>query len=322
VARRPAAREAQRAGRRLSRVLVLGGTGFIGAALVRRLRALGCAVSTFHRGPEATIRGDRASLESFRGELARAAPEVVVDTIAYSERDGVELVRAFRGLARRVVVLSSQDVYGAYGRLLRLEEGVPEPTPLSEDSPLRRSRHPYRAGARPGEMAYDYDKVLVEAAVGADASLPATIVRLPCVYGPGDRHHRLGTYLERMRAGSAEILLDRAKASWRWTRGYVEDVADAIALAAADPRAAGRVYNVGEQDALTEAQWVGAIGAAASWEGEIREVSPQELPAGLAEPYDFSHDLAADTRRIRAELGYRERIGRDPGLRIAVADEW
>ena len=213
------------------------------------------------------MRGDRRELARFREAAGAPRPDVVVDTIAYSERDAAEAVAVFRGVAKRLIVLSSQDVYAAYGRLLRLEAGAPDPVPASEDAPLRASRFPYRARARgPEDMAYDYEKILVEQAAAADAELPATILRLPCVYGPGDPHRRVGQVLDRMRT-DADFVLDRAKASWRWTRGYVEDVADAIALATTDPRAAGRTYNVGEAGALTEAEWISRIGKAAGWTG-------------------------------------------------------
>ncbi len=307
------------------RVLVIGGTGFVGAAVVRRLVDSGHAVAAFHRGESSgsaeTIRGDRADLGAHRAALHRFAPDVVVDSIAYAEADGLALAEAFSGIAGRLVVLSSQDVYAAYGRLLRLEGGGADRSPSTEDSALRSSRHPYRAIAKPGEMAYDYDKVLVESAVLRSADVPVTILRLPCVYGPSDPHRRLQPYLDRMWRAEGPFPIDRAKARWRWTRGYVDDVADAIALAATSPVAAGRIYNVGEADALSEADWVRAISAAAGWRGKVRELSREELPPELSEPFDFSHDLVADTGRIREELGYRESIGRDRGLRIAVAAE-
>jgi len=117
------------------------------------------------------------------------------------------------------------------------------------------------------------------------------------------------------------LLLDRTKASWRWTRGAVDDVAEAIALAVVEPRAAGRVYNVGEETALTEEAWIRTVLRAAGLDAEVRSVDRGELPAGAAEPFDFAHDLVADTGRIRRELGYREIVGREPALVEAVAWE-
>ena len=307
------------------RVLVLGGTGFIGGALVRALREDGHEVAAFHRGKESggarTIQGDRKALISYRDTFTRLAPAVVVDTIAYTEADGRALAEVLGDIAGRIVVLSSQDVYAAYGRLLRLESGPAERAAANEDAPLRTSRYPYRNVAKPGEMAYDYDKILVEAAAREGSRAPVTVLRLPKVYGAGDPQRRLTPYLGRMFAGAPEIRLDRAKAAWRWTRGAVEDVARAIALAATDERASGRVYNLGEERVSSEAEWVRAIGEAAGWTGRVREVDREELPEGEREPYDFAHDLVADTGRIRRELGFSERVGREESLRHAVAAE-
>src|SRR5436190_8561175 len=83
--------------------------------------------------------------------------------------------------------------------------------------------------------------------------LPGTVLRLPAVYGPGDRQHRLFPYVQRMHDGRPAILLEHGRASWRWTRGYVENVARAIALAVVQEHATGLIYNVGEAEALTEA---------------------------------------------------------------------
>ncbi|HEX4438454.1 MAG TPA: NAD-dependent epimerase/dehydratase family protein [Thermoanaerobaculia bacterium] len=303
------------------RVLVIGGSGFIGGALVTRLRELGDDVSTFRRGARADYRGDRRELPRRRDELRHAAPDAVVDTIAYSERDAAESVEAFRGIASRLVVLSSQDVYAPYGRLLGLERGAPAAAPSSEDSPLRASRFPYRATAHvPEDRAHDYEKVLVEQAAASEPSLPATILRLPCVWGPDDPYRRVGQVLDRLRAPDGDVYpIERARMSWRWTRGFVGDVADAIALATRDARATGRTYNVGEQSAPSEAEWIARIGRAAGWRGEVRAVAREELPTELAgPPYDYAHDLVADTTRIRRELGFRERTDPDEAMRRTV----
>ncbi len=89
------------------RILVIGGTNFIGPHLVRQLVDHGHAVAVFHRGqPHADLpvsveclTGDRHHLADHRDAFRRFGPEVVVDMIAYTEHDAQGLVNTFRGLA-------------------------------------------------------------------------------------------------------------------------------------------------------------------------------------------------------------------------------
>ncbi len=150
-----------------------------------------------------------------------------------------------------------------------------------------------------------------------DAALPATVLRLPKVYGPGDEQHRLAPYLKRMLGGRPALLLDEGMARWRCLRGYVEDVAAAVALAVTNPAAAGRVYNVAEPTAHTEVEWVARIGAAVGWGREVVTVPAGRMPI----PFNAAQDLAVDTTRIRAELGYREVVDPNDALRETVTWE-
>lgn len=307
------------------RIFVIGGTRFIGPPAVRRLVDLGHDVTIFHRGETEAdlppgvehIHGDRAQIADHAAALRRLAPDVVLDLTAYSEQDARSVVEVAQGVAKRLVVVSSQDVYRAYGRFRGTEAGPLEPLPVTEDSALRSVLFPYRG--KIGGLD-DYEKILVERAAAAAPELPATILRLPAVYGERDYQHRLALELRRMDGGRPEILLDERLARWRWTRAYVENGAAAIALAVTDERAAGRVYNVGD-DALTYAGWVRAIGDAAGWHGEVRAMPSDSLPASLRPPPgDYDQHLVADTTRIRQELGYREVVSLEEGLRRAV--EW
>ncbi len=51
-------------------------------------------------------------------------------------------------------------------------------------------------------------------------------------------------------------------AAWHSPRGYVENVAAAIALAATDERPARRIYNVCEEPSFSELEWARKIGDA------------------------------------------------------------
>lgn len=308
------------------RILVIGGTRFIGPPVVRRLSDMGHEVTVFHRGqveadlpPAVThLHGDRQRLADFAEEFRRLAPDVVLDMAPFTEQDAQAVMATFRIIARRVVALSSQDVYRAYGRFHRTEPGPPEPVPLSEYAPLREKLYPYRGTGRGLD---DYDKMLVERAVTGSPILPGTVLRLPMVYGERDSQRRLFFELKRMDDGRSAILLEESFARWRWTRGYVENVAAAIALAVADERAAGRIYNVGEPEALTYGDWVRAIGGMAGWTGEVVVVPNGRLPARLRPPDgNYDQHLVAETSRIRMGLGYQEPVPRDEALRRTV--EW
>jgi len=95
-------------------------------------------------------------------------------------------------------------------------------------------------------------------------------------------------------------------------------VADAITLAVTDERAAGRIYNVGEPEAITESDWVHAIGHAAAWDGTIVVAHKDRLPAHLLAKVDYDHQLVIDTTRIRTELGYSERISQQEALHETI----
>jgi len=217
-----------------------------------------------------------------------------------------------------LVVISSADVYRAYGRFLGTELGGIEPTPIAEDAPLRSNLFPYRQQAQePDEFAYQYDKIPVERVVMGTSDLPGTVLRLPMVHGPGDKHHRLSPYLTRMDDGRPVIVLDEALARWKCPRGYVEDVAAAIALAVWDDRAAGRVYNVAQPIACPEIDWVRRIGEVAGWRGEVLTTPRGRIPLA----YCVEQHLDTDSARIRRELGFTEVVGLERGLERTVAWE-
>src|SRR2546429_9006836 len=74
-------------------------------------------------------------------------------------------------------------------------------------------------------------------------------------------------WLKRMDDERPAILLDEKEAQWRWTHGYVENVADGIVLAGTGGQARGSIYNVGVPITMTMAETIRKIGEEAGWQG-------------------------------------------------------
>lgn len=301
------------------RILALGGTRFIGPPTVRLLLDWGHEVVLFHRGgaePEQCadaehIHGEFASFAESLPKLIGLRPDVVLDTVPYMEKAG-HGVSHFVGHADRAIVVTSLDVYRAFAAAWGSEDAPIEPMPLTEESPLRSQPAPDLT------PDIDFDNLAVERALQDQPGLPVTVLRLPMIYGPNDAQHRLFNYVRRMDDGREVIILDDARASLRWSRGYVDNVAAAIALAVSDPRSAGRVFNVAASETPTEVEWVRWIGDACGWSGEIVAAPTESLPASMRSPLAKRQDMIVSSDRIRAELGFTESVSLGDGLARTV----
>lgn len=314
------------------RTLVIGGNGFIGTPLVRELLSDGHEVAVFHRAADISssqrplqIRGDRNRLPDYEHELRGFAPEVIIDMVLCSGEQARQLVALAEKLNARVVAISSMDVYRAWGVVHGTEPGALEPMPMTEDAPLRTARQVY-----PPEVVEKmkslftwlvpgYDKIAVEEAVMGRRG--STVVRLPMVYGPGDPLHRMHGVLKRISDGRPAIILPDDHAAWRGPRGYVENVAHAIALAATSERAKGRIYHVCEEPSLSELEWQKKIAEQTDWRGRFVVLPRQQTPKHLLMPGNAAQHVVANSARIRTELGYKELWPLDEAIRRTIAWE-
>jgi len=163
------------------KILLIGGTGFIGRSTAEQLQQSGHHVTVFHRGKtRATegceeILGNHEFLQDHQPEFRRQKFDAVVDFVLSSARQALQLMDTFRGIAGRVVALSSMDVYRAWGVFYGFETGGLQELPVTEDSDLRTSRNVYPPEAlkRLRDSIYpwiddEYDKIPVEQAVLKD----------------------------------------------------------------------------------------------------------------------------------------------------------
>ncbi len=312
------------------RILLIGGNDFIGRFVVAALKREGHTAAVFHRGraptPEGVeeILGNRNQLSASAEKLRRFAPDVVVDLVISSGSQAEELMDIFRSAARRVVMLSSMDVYRAVGILHGTESGRLQEVPLTEDSELRHNLHPYP----PADVEIlrkifpwvtdDYDKIPAERIVMSDRELPGTVLRLPMVYGPGDPLHRFYPIVKRVADGRRHIIFPETLAPWQTPRGYVENVASAIALAATDERAAQRIYNVCEEPPFSELEWARKIADEMQWDGEFVVLPVERAARHLLKPGNAAQNWTASSARIRQELEYREPVEIEEAIRRTI----
>lgn len=285
--------------------LVIGGTTFLGRAVVDRLLAERHRVTVFTRGNRrpawfdriehvAGDRDDPASLE----RLADRRFDAVIDNIAYGPAHVGPALDILHGATARYVFTSSAAVYAAgTGAQPAPEDDVDHDV---DGVPLDLPGFP----VRPPEdwRAYALGKIRAERMVLRESRVATTIVRPSIVVGPEDDHRTGDHYLRRLATGEPIALADGGRQMIH--PGYVDDVAQGIVRAAERPAAAGRVYNLAQDAPLRLVDWL-AHGAAAL--GRAPDVVTDDAAAvdDAPEPWTFRGTFVLDVGRQARELDVR-----------------
>ncbi len=289
------------------RVLVLGGTRFIGRSVVEHLLREGHEVTLLNRGltpdPFATrvrrVVGDRRKEETIRRAAAKMDYDVVVDITAYHETESAALLDAFKGRIGHFVHVSTAAVY-----LIR--DGVFPPFTEAEFAGRLTSK---RSGEE-SSWLYAYHKRRCEevlARAWEEDRFPYTSLRLPMVVGPHDYTHRADAYLERIAAGGPLILPEGGLNSWGFL--WVDDVAEVVAANLANTAAFGRAYNLAQREAVTLRQFVELAASLLGHPANLLSLPTAWLQAvGLGtaySPYTHHHDILLDCRAAEDDLLFR-----------------
>jgi len=313
-------------------VLVTGAAGFIGRRLVARLRAEGAPVTALAL-PDEVVPGPRDDgVRWLRGDVrdadavARAVEgratvfhlaAMVGATGSYDAHWSVtvegsrNVYRAAAEQGARVVVTTSVCAYGD-----RVAHDV-----CREDGPRGPWQGPYgRAKQGQEDAAWEAREAL---------GLDVVVLRPGNVYGVGSAHWVTGM-LAGLRAGMLGLPGD---GSGNAGLVQVENVVDALLLAAASQPAKGRVYNVCDGLDVTWGRYTSDLARIAGAAppkpvplAPLRQAAlANEDPAALVPPRDpgvlplevlnlLGSDNRFDTARIRGELGWTPRVGYQAGL--------
>jgi dihydroflavonol-4-reductase len=228
----------------ITRVLVTGGTGFVGSHLVERLLARGYAVTCLVRDLRNTgwIKGLEVRL--VEGDCTR--PDTLADAVR-----GVSIVFHCAGLtkAKRVRDFYRVNQFGTKHLLEACQRHNPElekfilVSSQAAAGPSPDGR-PVAEGDRPRPVSdYGKSKLLAEAEVLAHrGDFPVLILRPPCVYGPRD-----ADVFELFRWAGRGVTVEISGGDRYLNLCYVGDLTAALLLAAESPTQSGSVYFVAEK---------------------------------------------------------------------------
>lgn len=199
--------------RTMPRLLVLGGSWFLGAQIVSDALAAGWEVHTFRRGQSGTtvpgatlIQGDRSNMDDL-ARLAAAGPwDAVADTSGYVPANVGMVARRLEPAAARFVFMSTVSVYQDWPNA-----PVDEQSALRECSPDRESDD--GSVGDPGPRLYGEFKAGAERAVlqafGTDR---VVLLRPGVIVGPGEYVGRVPWWLRRIERGGRVLAPGRPEA--------------------------------------------------------------------------------------------------------------
>ena len=286
------------------KILVMGGTRFVGRPLVARLQAQGHALTLFTRGKNPVpagvehLCGDRSSDEGLSALQGRSF-DVIVDSSGRKQEDSSRVVAITGAPSHRFVYVSSAGVYADS-----------EQWPLDESSPTDpQSRHAGKADT--------------EAWLRKEG-IPFTSFRPTYIYGPGNYNPVERWFFDRI-VHNRPIPLP-GDGSTITQLGHVEDLAEAMARCIEVDAAANRIYNCSGKQGIS---FRGLIRAAAVACGrdpdclELRSFNPSDLDpkARKAFPLRLNHFLT-DITRVERELAWQPSFDLAKGLADSYSNDY
>lgn len=277
------------------KVLVIGGSGFLSSAVVAQLLDAGHEVCIFTRGQRPApagverIVGDRRDAEAFVERLAGSRWDAVVDCICYRPEEAEADVRALGGSGARLVMISTDFVYGAE-RVL----------PMTEQT-SRRALNTY------GRDKAQCEEVLFDAC--RQGRLAVTVLRPPHIMGAGGQlgsgslQGRDPMLLDRIRQGVPVVLLDGGALLIQPV--LHEDIGRACAAVLGREGTVGQAYNVAGPEAVTTRRYYEVIAQAVGEELRVRSLPSAAYAAAWPEKAPFAYHRVYSVERLAADIGYR-----------------
>lgn len=287
------------------RILVTGGSGFIGTNLILALeRAGGQVVNVDIRAPQVDVKTIKADLRQTDYAFLEGGFDYVIHLAALSNARLCQAMgHAFDnnvaatlklmeklsalGRVRKIIFMSSVVLYA---------DGVPVPIP--EDAPLYIGHNNYTLTKALGEQICEFYRIKHQ--------LPILTFRLPNIYGPYQDHKKFPNLLpqiavQALREGRIEIWSRKPVRDWI----YVEDAVRAIMLALKGGY--DGVMNLGTGIGTSVGDVVDIVAALTNCE----VVCLNKTTTGPSR-------VICDISRIRTELGWEPRVTIEEGVQETI----
>ena len=297
------------------KVLMIGGTKFIGRAAVSDLAARGYEVVVMNRGtwpehPDAarSIICDKNDREIFARVLKAQVWDAVIDTILDDE-DLQFVIEQLSGEIKQLIHTGSIGVYGAC-----------TPIPACESDSLVEHDKVYNFNHKLRQ-----DQVLMRA--HRQHGFPGTSLRMSYIYGPGavlleGWGGRAPEFFQLLRDGQVVLLPSDGRALLH--PGYVTDLASAFGNALESPETIGQIYNIAGPRAVMMGDYIAQIAAELGVEPKIEYVEAekvlQQFPAlvnrrGL---YFACEHMCCDASKAGHQMGWQPTTPLGTGLAKSI----
>jgi nucleoside-diphosphate-sugar epimerase len=283
----------------MMRILIMGGTRFIGVYLTKALVEQGHEVVLFNRGKKNApiegiqqIHGDRQDIGQLKEKLGEEQFDVIYDNNGRELSDTKPLVELFRDRVKQFVYVSSAGVYLKSDQMPHVEGDAVDPN----------SRH---------KGKFETESYL------AESGIAWTAIRPVYIYGPQNYNPLEAWFFDRI---VRDRIIPIPGNGLHLTQfGHVQDLASAMVAVLDNPQAIGQIYNIsGDRyvtfDGLAKAA---AIAAGKSAEDlKIVHYNPKDFDFGKKKAFPLRpQHFFADIHKAKTELNWQPEYDLISGLK-------
>jgi len=288
------------------RILIMGGTRFIGVYLTKVLVKAGHEVVLFNRGNNSApiegitqIHGDRKDSAQLKEKLSKESFDAIFDNNGRELSDTQPLVEIFKGKIKHFVYVSSAGVYLKSPQMPHVEGDPVDPN----------SRH---KGKHHTEA---YLK---------DSGIPWTSIRPVYIYGPQNYNDLEAWFFDR-------IVRDRplpipGKGRFITQFGHIQDLALAMARVLGNENAIGKIYNISGDRYVTFDGLAYACGSAAGKSSEdikLVHYDPEQFDFGKRKAFPIRQQhFFADIHNAKTDLDWQPQYDLVSGLQDSFQNDY